>query len=246
MKAEYFDSETGSFTEVTVKEVDFTRTKDHRQLPSGVIGDTETPRVNRPQTPDGKLLTPKQIRARMRRRAKRAEVMTDTEFNAIYKPIEEWDLDELAHGRPRGPTGKFSGPTPKWITREVHEKSMERFKAAIKSRMNGETPSAIDAISWVLGNNEVDEKGKPLVPPSTKLDAAKFLLEHVVGKPTQRVESDVSVRLQAILGVVMANPNDALVDQGYSVGHLPGVTMPMALEGVEDAEEVDDDDFTLE
>lgn len=246
MKAEFFDPDEKTFNKVTVKEVDFTRTRDKFTPPSGVVGDREAkpgPRgnPNAPRTPDGKLLTPKQVRARARRRARRAELMTDAEFNATFKPIEEWDLDELAHGRPRGPKGTFRGPAPKWITRDVHERAMERFKAAIRTRMNGETPTAIDAIQWILGNDEVDDKGKPVVPASTKLDAAKFLLEHVVGKPTQRVESDVSVKLQAILGVVMANPNDALVDQGYSVGHLPGVTMPMLTQEMMDAEEVDDE-----
>ena len=246
MKAEFYDAEAGTFSEVTVKEIDFTTTRDKPTPPSGVPGDREKRagrggNPNAPRTPDGKVLTPKQVRARARRRARRAELMSEEEFNAVYKPIEEWDLDELAHGRPRGPKGTFRGPAPKWITRDVHERAMERFKAAIKTRMNGETPTAIDAIQWILGNDEVDEKGKPIVPASTKLDAAKFLLEHVVGKPTQRVESDVSVKLQAILGVVMANPNDALVDQGYSVGHLPGVTMAMATAEVEDAEEVEDE-----
>jgi hypothetical protein len=115
--------------------------------------------------------------------------------------------------------------------------------------MNANTVDAIDVIRWVMMNNEVDDKGKPIVPASTKLDAAKFLMEHIVGKPTQRIENDVSVKLQAILGVAMANPAQALMPgteggEGYTLGHLPGVTMPMMTEAegeVIDAEWEDED-----
>ena len=236
---------------VTPREIDFSVADDRRGRPSGVSGAHGKPthdrdgNLNAPRTADGKLLTAKQIRARARRKAKRMERMTDQEFEAIYhKPIEEWDLEELAHGRTRNAKGSFSGPSPKWINREVHERSMERFKAVIKSRMNGQTVGAIDALEWILTNEEVDERGRYVIPPSTKADVAKFLLEHTVGKPTQRVESDISVKLQAILGQVMVNPAEALLPpseggQGYQIGHLPGVTLPMgAADDVEDADVV--------
>jgi hypothetical protein len=105
---------------------------------------------------------------------------------------------------------------------------MERFRGAIKTEMNKHTVDALGTIHWILSNEEVDDKGKPIIPPGAKLDAAKWLLEHTVGKPTQRIESDISVKLQAILGSVMVNPAEALTQGQYTVGHLPGVTMPMA------------------
>lgn len=221
--------------------------------PSGKPGGSGAPRRahegngNAPRTPDGKLLTPKQIRARARRKQKRIEMMTEAEFNARWKPVEEWDLQELAKGRPRDANGRFRGTTPKYLSKEVHEKAMERFKHAIKTEMNGHTPSALDAINKILNNDDVDEKGKAIVPASTKLEAAKFLLEHVVGKPTQRVEQDISVKLQALLGTVMVNPAQALNaapgDMPYTVGHLPGVTMPMATaDDIIDVEEEYDGD----
>lgn len=180
----------------------------------------------------------------MRRKAKRGDLLTQDEQMMLYKPIEEWDLDELAHGRPRGPGGTFRGPVPKWITRETHEKAMTMFKATIRSQMNGHTPGALETINKILTNEEMDDKGKPLVPASTKLDAAKFLLEHVVGKPTQRVENDISVKLQGILAQVMVNPHEAA--GGYSVGHLPGVTMPMATAAIEGGAVDYDDDEDLD
>lgn len=239
---------------VTPQEIDFTNVEDRRYSASGRPGDLDKPPARRdgnpnaPRSAEGKLLTPKQIRARARRKARRGELMSEQDFNALFKPIEEWDLEELARGRTRNAKGKFSGPTPKWINREVHERSMERFKAAIRTEMNAQTPNAITALEWAITNDEVDEKGRYMVPPSVKMDAAKFLLEHVVGKPTQRIESDVSVKLQSILGVVMGNPAEVLMSQaeggqGYNLGHLPGVTMPMATsDDIVDADIEDDDD----
>lgn len=212
---------------------DFRTTPDIRQRSSGNPQDSLEDRA-RPRTADGKLLTPKQIRARARRKVKRREVMTDQEFEHLYeKPVDEWDMEELAKGRPRNSAGGFSGPRPKWVTAAVHERAMERYTAAVKTDMRATTVDALDAIRWIIQNEDVDDKGKPIVPAGTKLEASKFLIEHVVGKPTQRIESDVSVKLQGILGQVMVNPNDLIggtPNQGYHVAHYPGLTIPLATE----------------
>lgn len=220
--------------------VNFSKVPDIVEHASGV---TQGPRpsTEAPTTADGKLLTPKQIRARARRKMKRMERMTDQEFSYLYsKPIDEWDLDELAHGRPRNSEGRFSGPKPKWITTAIHEEAMTRYTSAVKSRMNATTVDALDVIKQLINDDERDDKGKPIVPAGTKLEAAKFLIEHVVGKPTQRLEQDVSVKLQGILGQVMVNPAEVLNGhQTYELGHLPGITIPLGVE--EDAGSDDDE-----
>lgn len=180
---------------------------------------------------------------------KRAEPMTEQEMDYLYqKPIDEWDLEELARGRPRNSKGGFSGRKPKWITAQIHEEAMQRYTAAVKTDMRATTVDALSTIKWIMTNEDVDDKGKPLVPASTKLEASKFLLEHVVGKPTQRLEADVSVKLQAILGAVLVNPADiegGTPNQGFELGHLPGVTMPLATkeddEIVIEESDIDDD-----
>lgn len=230
----------------SIMTVNFLRVSDIRQHRSGKIQD-KLPTREAPRTADGKVLTPKQIRARARRKMKRNEIMTDQELEYLYqKPVSDWDLVELSHGRPRNNRGTFSGPKPKWINAAVHEEAMERYTAAVKADMNATTVDALEVLKHLINNNEFDEKGKPVVPASTKLDAAKFLIEHVVGKPKQRIEADVSVKLQGILGQVMVNPAQALMDtsmggQGYTMGHFPGVTMPMATieQAAEDGEEDD-------
>lgn len=239
--------------------IDFSRVQDLRQHASGINRDGPH-RDERPTTADGKLLTRKQIRARARRAHKRNNskkpIMSEVEFNALYKPVEEWDLEELARGRPRGADGKFSGPRPKWVTREIHERSMEQFQLMVRTEMGAQTVDALSTLQWLLAVDEVDNKGRPMVPPSVKLQAATFLLEHVVGKPKQRVETDISVKLQGLLGVVLANPNEALApgDQGgdspvvtpaYSVAHLPGHTIPMgAPPEDEDIIDIEEGDFS--
>jgi len=223
--------------------VDFSNSPDVRQHKSGIVQDT-LPRKKPPVTADGRLLTPKQIRARARRRAKRNEIMSDQELEYLYqKPVDQWDLDELAHRRPKNEKGHFKGPSPKWITAVVHEEAMAKYTAAVKSSMRATTVDALGILKEIINDDNVDEKGKPIVNASTKLDAAKFLIEHVIGKPTQRIESDVSVKLQGILGQVMVNPAEILAGkQSYNLGHFPGMTMELAAARGDD----DDDDELLE
>lgn len=234
--------------EAKIMTIDFSKAASIRHHKSGKIRDRGNARDSRPIGPDGKLLTPKQIRARQRRAAKRSKKnrMSEIEFETLYKPIEDWDLEELARGRPRNINGNFSGRKPGWISREVHEKAMEMFIELTKSDMAALAPSALDSLRWVLENDNEDERGKPIVPAAAKNQAAMFLLEHVVGKPKQQVQQDISVKLQGILGAVMVNPNQALASpeqggEGYTVGHLPGVTIPMQLEAAAEGDE--DDDF---
>lgn len=180
----------------------------------------------------------KQQRSRARRKLKKGAAMADAAFNTLYKPLDEWDIEELARGRPRNATGDFRGRPPEYITREVHERALERFKVLIRSDMNALTPAAIKVMLMVLENDDIDAKGKPVVPASTKMDAAKFLVEHVVGKPTQPSQTDISVKLQGILGAVMINPVEAAGQ--YMPAHVG--TRGELTAAVYDAEEVDEDD----
>lgn len=221
--------------------VDFSRTLDIFQHATGnTVDDTF-----QPFSSDGKLLTGKQIRARARRKRKRGVHMSKEEMDALYeKPIDEWDLEELAHGRPRNAKGHFTGPNPQWIDRSVHEQAMEKYTSVVKTRMKVSTVDALDVLKQVLRNEDTDDRGKPIIPASTKVDVAKFLLEHVVGKPTQRVENDVSIRLQAILAQVVVNPGEKATGN-YMPAHFPGATMALTAaqdleDDYEDAEEVEE------
>lgn len=195
--------------------------------------------------PDGFLLTKAQVTNRVNRRRKKyggAAPIKEYELAVKYadrKPLDEWDSEELARGRPRNKDGSFSGPKPKWVSMAMHEEAVEKFAKVIKMEMGVATVTAMEQLNEILSNEETDYRGKPLVSASTKLDAAKFLIEHLLGKPKQHIESDVSVKLQGILGSVIVNPNDDLQERdvlnGYSTAHFPGVTMELA--SMEDANE---------
>lgn len=193
---------------------------------------------NRPRSSKGELMTAKQVRARARRTIKKGKKLDDETFEAwAGKPIDEWDLEELARGRPRDRRGGFAGKPPAYMPRAVHERIAERFKMLIRDGMNANAVAALGVIQNLLNNEEYDEKGKPLVGANVKLDAAKWLIEHVVGKPVQPQTSDISVKLQGILGAVMVNPvldeghpDMAALPRGYFPGHVGQI------EGAVDAE----------
>ena len=159
-------------------------------------------------------------------------------FNELYKPIEEWDLEELARGRPRDKNGNFRGATPHFITREIHERAMERFKTVVKSEVGALSGNALAAVQMVLLDDRVDDKGKPLISAASKMDAAKFIIEHAIGKPVQQSTSDISVRLQAVLGSVMVNPTELGTE--YAMAHVG--TRGELTGDIHDAEVVDDGD----
>lgn len=150
-----------------------------------------------------KSLNAKQIRAR----ARRAQAITEAQLEKLYKPLEEWDAEELARGRPRAKDGSFKGKAPAFIDRALHEQIVRRFEEVVRFKMNERTVDALEFLNTVLANEEVDDRGRPVVSASTKLDATKFLIEHVIGKPKQRTETDISVKLQGILAHAMVNPS---------------------------------------
>lgn len=178
-------------------------------------------------------MTPKQIRARARRRQR----AVDEELAELYKPIDEWTAEELAQGRPANDVDKdgkpiFRGRKPQWVTRQVHEEAIRRFTEHTQGAMRGLVPEALATVEMLLKSEEVDEKGRPIVPPSVKLQAAQWVVEHLVGKPKQRMEADISVRLQGILGTVLVNPAD----------FDPSTGMPLRLAPAIDVESWEGDD----
>lgn len=186
-------------------------------------------------------LSPKQIRTRARRRAARKHQpkMFAAELVAYgYKPLEEWDMEELAAGKPKDANGHLRpGPGPKWLTRDIQERSLEIFKDRIRGEMREHTVAAVKTLRKLMDSEEEDERGKPIVPASAKIDVAKFLVEHLIGKPTQPVQADVSVKLQGILASVLVQPDQLTGAYVPSSSHRP-------VEGADvvDAEIVDEEE----
>lgn len=201
----------------------------------------------RPVNSSGKLMTGKQVRARARRKLQKGKRLDDETFDAwAGKPIDDWDLEELARGRPRDAGGGFRGAPPKYMPRAVHERIAERFKMLVRDQMNMTSVAALGVVANLLNSEEVDEKGKLIVPPSVKLDAAKWLVEHVVGKPVQPTQQDISVKLQGILGAVMVQPTlgdeggQLALPRGYTPGHVGTRGEAIDAEAFYDDDEEDD------
>ena len=179
-------------------------------------------------------MSKKQIRARARRDPKRS--LSKSEVSALMgKPIEEWDMEELARGRPRNAQGTFTGGVPSYISRQVHEQALERFKQMVRTDMRSLTVRALEVLGNILEDEEVDDRGRPLVSPSEKRQTAQFLIEHLIGKPTQPIENDISIKLQGILGAVLVQPDQM-------TGYVPSSSHRI-IEGavVEDEEDTDGD-----
>lgn len=148
----------------------------------------------------------KQIRQRARRKLNK---LAPDEQEALWgKDISQWDMEELARGRPRASDGTWKGKPPGFINRQMHEEILKRFESIVREEMNGHTIHALEIIQTILTDDERDEKGKRVTPRGTQLEAAKFLIEHVIGKPKQRTETDISVKLQGILGHAMVMPTE--------------------------------------
>lgn len=204
-----------------------------------VMTKTKEKNKEKPKFSNGveKVMSPKQLRARARRKAKKGKDITE-ELEHLYKPVEDWDIEELARGRPRAKDGTFSGRPPTWITRAVYEQAMERFTSVVREGVHSNAVTALTVIEKLLECDELDDKGKPLVPAGVKLQAAQWLIEHTIGKPTQRVEQNISVKLQAVLAQsVFTSPHEAAMQ-----GPVTPVIEAAPTEDIWDVDAEDDDE----
>lgn len=148
-------------------------------------------------------VSPKQVRARLRR----GSVDPDTARELLGgKPLDQWDVEELARGRPKGPDGKFpGGPKPAWITGSIEKQVETRYRRWIEAELKSAGIGAMRVVRQIL--QDESESGK------TRLEAAKFIFDHVIGKPTQEVRHDASTNLQDLLAGMLVNPDGELAQE---------------------------------
>lgn len=170
---------------------------------------------------------PSQIRNRLRRTMARPEGRRDDgrlkrDVEALYqKPMEDWDFEELARGRPRDRRGKFAGPMPIWCTPLVQQEAKKRLFDATFGDLASHAQDAIKAIAALITSNEVDDKGRPIVDARTRLAASQFVLENIIGKPKAIVEVQATdFTRQAIAAAIVLDdgmPEDHFVLDGTVV-----------------------------
>jgi hypothetical protein len=139
---------------------------------------------------DSKLSqNPQTIRARIRRRTAKFDDDVDQLLRVQgYKPVSEWTLDELARGKPKGPDGKWKSRTPAWITPRIQQEVKKRFREETLTGLTKYTTAALRVLGEMLVTDETDHTGKPIVSPKDRIDIAKFIIEHTIGKPPTKIE----------------------------------------------------------
>lgn len=142
----------------------------------------------------------KQVQTRIRRRAGNIERDAKIYFEDVYqKPIEEWDLAELAHGRPRNVAGHFAGRSPDWITPFVMREAKRRLMTEVYGDLAAYADQAIKVMVGLMNSRALDANGKPLVDAATRFKAAQYILDHIIGKPKAVFEVEASDQVKAFL-----------------------------------------------
>lgn len=167
---------------------------------------------------------PKQVRVRLRRAARKLTRPLDQierDIAMIYRPVDEWDVEELSRGRPRGDDGSFRGPVPTWCTPIVQREAKKRLLDETFGKMVGHVDLAIKVLGKLMMSEELDDKGRPIVDPRTQLAAATFVIEHILGKPKAVIEigSEDETRRMLAMAIMLddGSPQDApIVLQGES------------------------------
>jgi hypothetical protein len=136
---------------------------------------------------------PQAVRQRIRRNGGRAAediaLLHEVTYGEV-RPVSEWTLEELAHGRPRHPTGGWRGPRPRWITPIIQAEVRKRLKQETIEQLVGHSGTAIRVLSDFLKNEE---------EPGLRFKAAALILEYAAGKPEQMVTVEANVHVQQML-----------------------------------------------
>lgn len=172
---------------------------------------------------ESKLSTdPRQVRIRLRRAAKGNQKRDDRigrDIAILYqKSIEDWDVEELARGRPRTANGDFRGKMPSWITPTVTAEAKRRLLDETFGNMAGHVDLAIKTVVKIMKDESIDDKGKPVTDARVKLAAATFVIEHIIGKPKAVIEigADDFTRSAIAAAIVLDDglPEDHFVLEG--------------------------------
>lgn len=163
---------------------------------------------------------PQAIRARLRNNDKtRNEDLAMLVEADGRKPIHEWTLEELARGKARKPDGNWPSISPKWITPMVQEEIRKRFREQAFEELSVHIGPAIKVLTDLLSNTTKDDEGKPFVTAREKIDIAKFIVEHVLGKPKAQIELAAGPKYKEFLA------NAIMLDDGqpdYGAGVIEG------------------------
>jgi hypothetical protein len=153
------------------------------------------------------------------------EEMKDDIETFYGKPISEWDFEELQHGRPRNDQGKLvrSGKTASWMTPALMAEAQRRLKQMTRDQLGFYAGAAITVMAELMQKSRVD---------LVRFNAAKYILDQIIGMPTQRVEVKEDVSAAEFLAEFMVELD----------GRKHRVIEGQAIVNFDDTDEDDDDD----
>jgi hypothetical protein len=97
------------------------------------------------------------------------------------KPISEWDFEELQYGTPRRANGSLTrnSKPPSWMTPVLMAEAQRRLKQMTRDQMGFYAGAAIKVMAELMQKSRVD---------MVRYNAARYILDQIIGMPTQRVE----------------------------------------------------------
>lgn len=131
----------------------------------------------------------KRIRANGGRVSEDIALLHEVQYGVV-KPVDQWTLEELQHGRPRHPEGGWRGPRPKWITPIIQAEVRKRLRDETIGQLVGHTGAAIKVLADFLANSD---------EPSLRFKAAQLIVEYAAGAPDKQVHITGNVQLQSML-----------------------------------------------
>lgn len=156
---------------------------------------------------------PKLARRRLRNAAASERTVTPQmkrDVEIIYhKPIEEWDWEELSRGRVRNPNGGGfkNGNDNASLVPIITDEAKRRMRELTEHQIMTLGQQAITVLRDLMTNNEIDDWGKAVVSPAVKVQAATYVLNHIIGTPGHRQEETGKDKLLELMGGVLVNPD---------------------------------------
>lgn len=144
-----------------------------------------------------------QIKKRLSRSVERSSIRHKRDLDlymkyVVKKPLKEWDLEELAHGKPRNRNGGFShGPRLSLIDDQVAAEIKRRTRSKGLDEMRRHLPQAIQVMADLMTDED----------PRIRFLAAKFIIEYGVGDPPSENERGSSSVLQGLLASALVLPS---------------------------------------
>lgn len=152
----------------------------------------------------GLLITKRQLGNRLRRSVGESKKrrQRDVELylkHVIQKPLKQWDLEELARGRPRNKNGGFTaGPRITFLSEEIATEVKRRTRTQGLDRIRQHLPIAIQTMADLLDDGD----------PRIRFLAAKFIIEYTVGEPPSEAErGGTNNALQGMLASALVLPS---------------------------------------